>query len=129
MRISVIGCGYLGAVHAAGLAAMGHDVVGIDTDPGKVELLRRGVAPFYEPGLPELLGGAGSGSLRFTTAPEEAADCVAHFVCVGTPQRAGFEHAADLSYVDAAIEALLPHLAPQALVPDEQQHRRVVPHR
>ena len=55
MRISVIGCGYLGAVHAAGLAAMGHEVVGVDHDPGKAAALARGEAPFYEPGLPELL--------------------------------------------------------------------------
>ena len=55
MRIAVIGCGYLGAVHAAGLAAMGHHVIGIDRDVEKAEALARGEAPFYEPGLPELL--------------------------------------------------------------------------
>ena len=49
MRISVIGCGYLGAVHAASMASLGHDVVGIDLDGNKVAQLSLGVAPFYEP--------------------------------------------------------------------------------
>lgn len=116
MRISVIGCGYLGAVHAAGLAALGHDVVGVDCDATKVAMLAAGAAPFYEPGLPELLSGRGSGSLRFTSDLSEVVGCAAHFVCVGTPQLAGFEHAADLTYVDAAIDGLLPHLAPSAVI-------------
>ncbi|MEO5853273.1 MAG: UDP-glucose/GDP-mannose dehydrogenase family protein [Nocardioides sp.] len=116
MRISVLGCGYLGAVHAAGLAAMGHDVVGIDTDPEKVEHLTEGRAPFYEPGLTELLVGAqATGRLAFTTDPARAAGSTVHFVCVGTPQRAG-QDAADLSFVDAALDGLMPHLAPGDVV-------------
>jgi UDPglucose 6-dehydrogenase len=114
--VSVVGCGYLGAVHAAALAAMGHDVVGIDTDADKVERLSRGEAPFFEPGLTALLlEGQESGRLRFTTDPTEAAGRTVHFICVGTPQREG-EAGADLSYVDAALDALLPHLRPGDLV-------------
>ena len=55
MKISVIGCGYLGAVHAAGMAELGHDVVGIDVDQDKVDRLNASEAPFFEPGFDELL--------------------------------------------------------------------------
>ena len=111
MKLSVIGCGYLGAVHAACMADLGHDVLGVDVDAAKVEALSNGRAPFFEPGLPELLQRAlATGRLRFTTDISEVAGYRAHFVCVGTPQRKG-EYAADLRYVDAAVTALLPHLA------------------
>lgn len=116
MQISVIGCGYLGAVHAAGLAAMGHDVIGVDQDVQKIELLARSIPSFHEPGLAELLRDGVRGSLRFTTDIAAVADCRVHFVCVGTPQRAGGEYAADLSFVDAALEGLLPYLLPDAVV-------------
>jgi UDPglucose 6-dehydrogenase len=110
VRISVIGCGYLGAVHAACMAELGHDVVGVDVDEAKVALLGEGKAPFYEPGLPELLAKVmPTGRLRFTTDMAAVADAQVHFVCVGTPQRKG-EYAADLRYVDAAVDALAPHL-------------------
>ncbi|MBC7290434.1 MAG: UDP-glucose/GDP-mannose dehydrogenase family protein [Actinotalea sp.] len=110
MRISVIGCGYLGAVHAAAMTHLGHDVVGIDVDAAKIEQLARGEAPFYEPGLPELLESSlATGRLRFTTDVAEAEGAQVHFVCVGTPQKKG-EYAADLRYVDAAVQGLLPHL-------------------
>jgi len=116
MRISVIGCGYLGAVHAASMAELGHTVVGIDVDAAKIEALSQARAPFFEPGLPELLArGIESGRLRFSTDPAQAADAEAHFIAVGTPQRRG-EHGADLSYVDAAVAALLPHVRPGAVV-------------
>ncbi|MEV8027230.1 UDP-glucose dehydrogenase family protein [Cellulosimicrobium funkei] len=116
MRISVIGCGYLGAVHAACMARLGHDVVGVDVDARKVASLREGRAPFYEPALDELLAEArASGRLTFTTDVAEATDAEVHFVCVGTPQRAD-SYAADLSYVDTAFRALLPHLAADAVV-------------
>ena len=111
MRISVIGCGYLGAVHAATLASMGHSVVGIDVDAAKVEQLGRGAAPFFEPGLDELLrDGIGTGRLRFSTDFAHAAGAELHFLCVGTPQSKTSD-GADLSYLVAATEALLPHLA------------------
>ena len=110
LRLSVIGTGYLGAVHAAAMADLGHDVVAIDVDQAKVDLLASGQAPFFEPGLPELLQRSlATGRLRFTTDYAEAADADVHFVCVGTPQRAG-EFAADLRYVDAAFGELAKHL-------------------
>ena len=116
MRISVIGCGYLGAVHAASMASLGHDVVGIDVDPGKVARLAAGTAPFYEPGLPELLAKvADTGRLTFSTDMADAAGAQVHFLCVGTPQQHG-EFRADLSYVDSAFTALVPHLAPGDVV-------------
>ncbi|KNY07276.1 UDP-glucose dehydrogenase family protein [Microbacterium sp. GCS4] len=116
MRMSVIGCGYLGAVHAAAMASIGHDVVGIDVDEQKVAALAGGIAPFFEPQLDELLReGLDSGRLRFSTDMAESADAAVHFLAVGTPQVAG-GHAADLRFVDAAIEALLPHLRPGHVV-------------
>nr|BFF13316.1 hypothetical protein GCM10025699_46190 [Microbacterium flavescens] len=116
MRISVIGCGYLGAVHAACMAELGHEVVGIDVDQHKVDELSAGRAPFFEPGLPEVLTRAlESGRLRFSTDLADAAGAEVHFVAVGTPQTKG-SHAADLTYVDAAVRGLLPHLADGDLV-------------
>jgi UDPglucose 6-dehydrogenase len=110
VRISVFGCGYLGAVHAACMAQLGHDVVGIDVLEAQVAALSRGEAPFYEPGLPDLLhAGVEAGRLRFSTDFSAAAGCQVHFICVGTPQKAG-ERAADLRYVYAAVEDLAPHL-------------------
>jgi UDPglucose 6-dehydrogenase len=116
MRISVIGCGYLGAVHAASMASLGHDVVGIDVDAEKIEALAAGRPPFYEPDLPELLaGGLASGRLRFSTDIADAAGSLVHFVAVGTPQlKTG--GGADLTYVDAAFASLMPHVASGELV-------------
>ncbi len=116
MRISVIGCGYLGAVHAACMAKLGHDVVGIDVDAGKVAQLSGGHAPFYEPELDDLLLTLeDSGRLRFTTDMAAARGSEVHFICVGTPQKRG-ENGADLRYVDAAIESLAGHLSPGDVV-------------
>ena len=116
MRISVVGTGYLGATHAACLAVSGHRVVGVDTDPDKVARLAAGSAPFHEPGLGNLLRrGTESGALSFSTDIRRAADADAHFLCVGTPQRAG-SHAADLSALDAAVAALAPLLDRPCLV-------------
>jgi UDPglucose 6-dehydrogenase len=120
MRLTVVGCGYLGAVHAACMADFGHDVIGIDVDERKIADLAAARAPFFEPGLPELLRRAtDSGRLRFTTDASAAAgpegEPTVHFICVGTPQRAG-EFAADTRYVDAAVASLLPHLRPGDLV-------------
>jgi UDPglucose 6-dehydrogenase len=117
MRLTVIGTGYLGATHAAAMAELGHDVVGLDIDDLKVKRLNAGEVPFFEPGLPELLvKGLDSGRLRFTTSYEEVgAFGDVHFVCVGTPQKKG-EYAADVSFVDAAVEALLPVISPDDVV-------------
>jgi UDPglucose 6-dehydrogenase len=116
MRISVIGCGYLGAVHASAMAELGHEVVGIDVDERKIAALRAGRPPFFEPGLPEVLASAtASGRLRFSTDIADAADAEVHFLAVGTPQTAGGT-SADLRHVDAAFEGLLPHLAEGSLI-------------
>jgi UDPglucose 6-dehydrogenase len=116
MRLSVIGCGYLGAVHAASMASLGHTVVGVDVDRSKVAGLAAGTPPFYEPGLPGLLTEVlDAGRLTFTTDPAQVAGARVHFLCVGTPQRHG-ELRADLGYVEDAFAALLPHLRPGDLV-------------
>jgi UDPglucose 6-dehydrogenase len=116
MRISVIGCGYLGAVHASAMAELGHDVVGIDVDERKIAALRASRPPFFEPGLPEVLSSAtASGRLRFSTDVADAAGAEVHFLAVGTPQTVGGT-SADLRYVDAAFEGLLPHLAEGSLI-------------
>ena len=107
------------------MADLGHQVVGIDVDEIKIKDLAAGRPPFFEPGLPELLERASaSGRLHFThdiaaaSRPSPDDDAPApwvHFVCVGTPQRKG-EFAADTTYVEAAVSALLPHLRPGDLV-------------
>jgi len=115
-KLTVIGCGYLGAVHAACMAQLGHEVIGIDVDVPKVELLRSGRTPFFEPGFEEVLKSAlASGRLSFTADMAKARGATVHFVCVGTPQKRN-EYAADLAYVDAAVTALAPHLSPGDLV-------------
>ncbi len=116
MRISVVGCGYLGAVHAASMAELGHEVVGIDVDERKIAALNEARAPFYEPGFEQLLARTlATGRLRFSTDIADAAGAQVHFVCVGTPQKRG-EYAADLRFVEAAAESLLQVLAPGELV-------------
>ena len=116
-RLSVIGTGYLGATHAACMADLGFEVIGVDVDQAKIDLLAAGTVPFYEPGLPEVLQRAlDSGRLRFTTSFAEAGSWAdIHFLCTGTPQLPG-SHAADLSQVHGAVRALAPHLRPGALV-------------
>ena len=114
--MSVVGTGYLGATHAACMAELGHDVIGIDTDPAKVAALASGTVPFWEPGLDEVLRrGLESGRLRFSSDPADAAGARVHFVCVGTPQRAD-SPAADLTHVHGAVEALLPFLVEGSLL-------------
>ncbi len=115
MRVSVIGTGYLGAVHAAGMAELGYDVVGVDTDPAKIASLQEAKMPFYEPDFEPLLQKHVGGRLHFTTDVSEVAGAEVHFVCVGTPQQQG-SMAADLTYVDAAIDAIIPYLADGSVV-------------
>ena len=117
MRITVIGTGYLGAVHAAGMAQIGHEVLGVDVDAAKIDRLAHGVAPFYEPGFPELLKrNLESGRLNFTTSLEQAAEFGdVHFVCVGTPQQPG-STAADMRFVNAVVEGLAPDLHRPCLI-------------
>lgn len=116
LRLSVIGTGYLGATHAAAMSSLGFEVVGIDVDPGKIERLRRGEVPFYEPGLDQLLRDeVASKRLAFSTDFNAAADCDIHFICVGTPQSKD-SLAADMRYVDASLEAIAPVAKPGSLI-------------
>ena len=116
MKLSVIGCGYLGAVHATAMASLGHEVVGLDVDSDRVSQLASGKAPFFEPGFDELLTRtSANGNLRFTTTASDVRDATVHFIAVGTPQRQDGD-GADLRYVDAAIDSLLIHLKPGDLV-------------
>jgi UDPglucose 6-dehydrogenase len=116
-RVTVIGCGYLGATHAACMAELGFDVLGIDVDAARIEALQQARPPFYEPGLePMLRKHVEAGRLTFTTSYEEAAAFGdVHFLCVSTPQRDG-ELAADVSYIDSAVESLAPLLDRPCLV-------------
>ncbi|MFD6098769.1 UDP-glucose dehydrogenase family protein [Nocardiopsis flavescens] len=117
MRVSVIGTGYLGATTAACLAELGFEVLGLDVDEAKIEMLRSGRVPFFEPGLaPLVASGLESGRLRFTTSFAEAAEFAdLHLICVGTPQK-DESGAADLSYVNSAVDRLAPHLTRPSVV-------------
>jgi UDPglucose 6-dehydrogenase len=122
LKLTVIGTGYLGATHAAAMAELGFEVLGLDIEPRKVEMLSQGRVPMYEPGLEEMLArhvaglDGSSGRLRFTTSWEEVAEFGdVHFVCVNTPQKHG-EYACDMAYVDRAFALLAPHLRRPALV-------------
>ncbi|GGO18286.1 UDP-glucose 6-dehydrogenase [Microbispora rosea subsp. aerata] len=116
-RLTVLGTGYLGATHAACMAELGFEVLGLDVDQSKIERLQRGELPIHEPGLQELLRrNLDAGRLRFTTSYEEVAKFGdVHFICVGTPQKKG-EQAADVSFLDAVVESLAPHLDRECLV-------------
>ena len=117
MRCTVFGTGYLGATHAAGMAQLGHDVLGVDIDPGKIAKLSAGEVPFYEPGLAKgLRDNLSSGRLSFTTDYDVAADFAdVHFLGVGTPQKKG-EYGADLRHVHAVIDTLVPKLTRSAVI-------------
>jgi UDPglucose 6-dehydrogenase len=117
VRITVIGTGYLGAVHAACMADIGHDVLGVDIDSEKISALAGGQPPFFEPGLTELLvRGLRSGRLRFGSSLADAARFgEVHFICVGTPQLPG-SFAADISGVETVIGALAPQLTRNCLI-------------
>ena len=117
LRLTVLGSGYLGITHAASMASLGFDVLGVDTDRRKVDQLNDGQLPIYEPGLEELLrDGLAAGRVRFTTSYQEAAAVGdVHFICTGTPQQPGSNHA-DLSQVHACVAALAPLLDRPCLV-------------
>lgn len=103
-KLSVVGTGYLGATHAAAMSSLGFHVVGVDVDAAKIDQLKKGKVPFFEPNLEELLvQELASGRLTFTTDFAEIADCDVHFICVGTPQQKD-GLAADMSYVNASVE-------------------------
>ena len=116
LKVSVIGTGYLGATHAACMSSLGFEVIGVDVDASKIELLTAGRVPFYEPGLEDLLQKEiASGRLTFSTDFSAVADADVHFICVGTPQKPD-SLAADLKYVDAALDAVAAICKPGSLV-------------
>ncbi|MEU9290265.1 UDP-glucose/GDP-mannose dehydrogenase family protein [Streptomyces sp. NPDC048275] len=117
MKLTVIGCGYLGATHAACMAELGHEVLGMDCDTDKVAVLNSGKAPFHERDLDGLLAQhTASGRLRFTASYAEAAAFAdLHFIGVGTPQQPG-EHAYDLSHLFTAVRQLAPRITGPAVV-------------
>ncbi len=117
LRLTVLGAGYLGSTHAACMASLGFDVLGVDTDAEKIDQLNAGHLPIYEPGLSALLrSGLDSGRLAFTTSyPRAAAFGDVHFICAGTPPQPGSHHA-DLSQVHGCVAALAPLLDGPSLV-------------
>ncbi|MFG3227612.1 UDP-glucose dehydrogenase family protein [Kitasatospora sp. NPDC048194] len=117
MKLTVIGCGYLGATHAAAMAELGHQVLGMDTDTDKVDALNKGQAPFVERGLDDLLAKhTAAGNLRFTASYAEAAEFAdIHFLGVGTPQQDG-SGAYDLTHLHTAARRLAPRLGDGAVI-------------
>src|SRR5690625_1604181 len=117
MRIAMIGTGYVGLVSGVCLSDFGHDVVCVDTAAAKIEKLKRGEVPIYEPGLEALLArNMEAGRLQFTTdtaAAVEGAEAI--FIAVGTPSRRGDGHA-DLSYVMGAAQEVARALKHYAVV-------------
>ncbi len=106
MKIAVVGTGYVGLVTGAGFSDFGHDVTCVDIDPKRVETLKRGEVPFYEPGLHDLIKrNARLGRLKFTTStPEAVAGADIAFIAVGTPS--GEDGSADLHYVIEAARQI-----------------------
>ena len=117
MKIAMVGSGYVGLVSGACFADFGHDVVCIDKDPAKIESLKAGIMPIYEPGLAELVGSnVKAGRLSFTTdLAEGIAGASAIFIAVGTPSRRGDGHA-DLSFVYAVAAEVGEHLRQEAVI-------------
>ncbi len=116
LKLSVIGTGYLGATHAACMASLGFEVIGFDIEASKIDLLSKGKVPFYEPELEELLSEQiKSGRLTFTNNVADLADADVHFICVGTPQIKN-GNAADLTYVNSALESIAKYVKPGGLV-------------
>ena len=116
LKLSVIGTGYLGATHAACMASLGFEVIGFDTESSKIDLLSKGKVPFYEPNLEELLAEQIKAKrLTFTNRVEDLSDADVHFICVGTPQIKN-GNAADLTYVNSALESIAKHVKPGGLV-------------
>jgi len=117
MRIAMIGTGYVGLVSGVCFSDFGHDVICVDKDPNKIEMLERGEVPIYEPGLDQLMAkNVEAGRLSFTgDLPAAVAGADAVFIAVGTPTRRGDGHA-DLTYVMAAAEEIAQSLTGYAVV-------------
>ena len=116
MRLSVIGCGHLGAVHAACMADIGHEVLGVDINEVKTGILKSGKAWFREPGLDEMLSrNVAAGRLRFTTSFAAAAEFAAvHFLGVATPGLAAGTY--DLSQLEIAVAELARYITGPAVI-------------
>jgi UDPglucose 6-dehydrogenase len=116
VKMSVIGCGHLGATHAACMASLGHEVIGVDIDEGKVSLLNSGKGWFHEPDLdPMLAENIAAGRLRFTTDFAAAAEFAAvHFIGVATPGHPDGTY--DMSQLRAVVSSLVPHLVGDCLI-------------
>ncbi len=116
MKVTVIGTGFVGVVSAAVYASFGNQVIGLDIDENKIQLLKKGQVPFYEPGLQELLlKEQAKGNLNFTTSYQEAIqDAEIIIIAVGTPSAA--DETADLRYVFASAKSLAPHIKEDAIV-------------
>src|SRR5699024_4879946 len=117
MKMTVFGTGYLGATHAACMAELGHDVLGVDVDEEKIAALSSGTVPFYEPGLPEVLQrNLDAGSLSFSTDYARAAEFAhVHFLGVVAPRVIG-SSAEYRAYVRAVIEQLVPLLRGEQVI-------------
>jgi len=119
MKLTVVGTGYVGLVTGACFAEMGNSVTCVDVDQGKIERLKQGILPIYEPGLDAIVvGNSKSGRLHFTTSlPEAMRDTSVFFIAVGTPP--GEDGSADLQYVLAVAREIGQHLASYAVVVDK----------
>ena len=117
MRIAMIGTGYVGLVSAACFAEFGVEVIAVDKDNGKIEALRGGQIPIYEPGLDDMVArNVEAGRLTFTTdLPGAVREVDAVFIAVGTPSRRGDGHA-DLTYLFAAAEEIARGLVEDSVV-------------
>lgn len=119
MKLTVIGTGYVGLVTGACFAEMGNDVTGVDVDLGKIERLKQGILPIYEPGLEEIVAGnQKAGRLHFTTSLAEAmSGSQLFFIAVGTPP--GEDGSADLQYVLGVAREIGSHLGDYAVIVDK----------
>lgn len=119
MKLSVVGTGYVGLVTGACFAEMGHDVTCVDVDKAKVERLKQGEIPIYEPGLDAIVrSNAAAGRLRFTTSlPEAMRDSNVYFIAVGTPP--GEDGSADLQYVLAVAREIGANLRQYSVIVDK----------
>ena len=117
MRIAMIGTGYVGLVSGACFAEFGVEVIGVDKSQAKIDTLKAGGIPIFEPGLDDLVAKhMAAGRLAFTTDLKEAVqDVDAIFIAVGTPTRRGDGHA-DLTYVFAAAEEIAGYLTKKTLI-------------
>ena len=117
MKVTVIGLGYLGSTHCVAMAKLGHEVLAIEPDQSKLQALQAGRVPFHEPGLDKALQEViAQGSIQFASQHDHrTTEADLHFICVGTPQRAGSE-AADTSYVFSAAKELAKWISKDAVV-------------